>query len=342
MKQSIEKIYSEHAPELYKVCLRYTSSKAEAEDLLHDSFIRIIERLGQYKGKGSFEGWLKRVVVSVALNKLRTNKHTPAHYKSFDEINESDIENDNVSLSDAREKLLDAELTQEDVFLCLQNIPAKARAVFNLYVFEKKKHKQIAKELGITVSTSKTQLKRARVLLHKQLMSHADMKLKKLKKYSFFALFIKTDEYSHVDNIVKGTIDKAAVIPPKADFSSMIDKVNPGQATVSTTANIGNTVSRILTHVKSHVAAYTVSTALVIGSTAYFINHQSEIQHENVNFINPRLHQNLAPQNLDSFGKVPVDAFEFRSVQTDKPVQENFVDTIKVIKEIRVIDTTGE
>ncbi len=339
MKQNIEKIYSEHAPELFKVCLRYTSSHAEAEDLLHDSFIRIIERLGQYKGRGSFEGWLKRVVVSVALNKLRTNKHTPAHYKSFDDINESDIEDNNVPLPEAREKLLDAELTHEDVLSCLQNIPAKARVVFNLYVFEKKKHRQIAKELEISVNTSKTQLKRARVLLHKQLMSHADMKL---KKYSLFAFFVNTDEFSHVDSIVKGTFDKATVIPPKADISSMIDKVNLGQASVGTTANIGSAITKVLTHVKSHVAAYTVTTAIVAGSAAFFISHQSEMKHETIELINPRVHQNIIPLNLDSFGEIPVNSYKYKKINPNTVDQTETTDTIRVYKEIRVIDTTGE
>ena len=256
VKKNLDEIYSAYAPELFKICLRYSNSKAEAEDLLHDSFIRIYERLTQYKGKGSFEGWLKRIVVSVALNKLRTNRFTPSHHESFDDIKEVDIEKESDDLPEERGLILDAGIDQNDVIECMQELPAKAKAVFNLYVFEKMKHKDIAKELEITTSTSKTQLKRARVLLHKQLLKRANMKMKNIKKISILAIFWPASKYSHVDGTVKSALDKGQVTPPAMDMNSIVSSANKLEELALVSKSGGSIVSQVATHMKSNAVAY--------------------------------------------------------------------------------------
>ncbi len=335
---NLQEIYTDYAPVLFKICLRYSSSYAEAEDLLHDSFIRIFERLPQYKGKGSFEGWLKRIVVSVAINKLRTNRFTPDYHETFDDINEQEIEVDYENLSEERKLMLDAELSHEDVFKCLQELPVKARAVFNLYVFEKKKHKEIAEELEISSSTSKTQLKRARVLLHKQLMRYAEMKRKNIKKLSIFAFLLPGTRYSYVDKYVKGNIDKANVTPPPMDMTAIAGKSAAGVNTISTSVNIINSA---LSHIKAHLITYT--SAFVLGTSAitFMLLPEAEVASEKqIETINLRMHPVLNPIDLDSFIQVPVDQFEKRPVKVNTPIPtKESVDTVTIYEHVRVVDS---
>lgn len=341
MEQDLEQIYSVYAPELYKICLRYSSSEAEAQDILHDSFIRIFERLSQYKGKGSFEGWLKRVVVSVALNKLRTNQHKPAYHESFDEIDETDIEVHKDELPEDRQKILDAGLSHEDVLECLAKLPKKARLVFNLYVFEKKKHKEIAQILEITSNTSKTQLKRARILLHRELTKHAEMKLNKLKKYAIFAFFIKKDEFSHVDGFVEKTINHASVRPPQMDVSSITQNSQVLSHAGQTASGSGNLLSQLAGHIKAHLAGYSIATTVVVVSTTAAILYQpARSSYEKIEYITPRPYELFSPAAMDSFLNDPVRNYQIKPVSSDQakeqPAQN---DTITIIRHVKVVDS---
>ncbi len=339
MNNDLQEIYTHYAPTLFKICLRYSSSHAEAEDLLHDSFIRIFERLPQYKGKGSFEGWLKRIVVSVAINKLRTNRFTPDYHEAFDDINEKDIETHKEDLPEERELLLDAGLSHDDVFHCLQELPVKARAVFNLYVFENKKHKEIARELEISSSTSKTQLKRARVLLHKQLKRHAEMKLKNIKKRSLLLFFLPGREYFHIDKIVKKSVEKANVPAPPMDVTSIA-----GSAAAAGTNAIPTSVSllgQIFGHIKSHLITYT--TALVVGGSAVTLislPKANTSKDAKIEQISPRMYPNLIPIDLDSFMQAPVNNYGGMPVKVEIPVQSQaHKDTTTIYEHVRVVDS---
>lgn len=143
---------------LMGVCLRYASNKEEAEDFLQEGFIKIYANLYQYQPIGSFSSWLKKVVVNVALQKLRRKK-TPF----------ADIEID---------RLADAVESNEDIFSrfgakmlirLIQQLPDGYRTVFNMYVIEGYSHKEIATQLGINEATSKSQLSRAKAALRKML-----------------------------------------------------------------------------------------------------------------------------------------------------------------------------
>jgi RNA polymerase sigma-70 factor (ECF subfamily) len=337
VNKNLEEIYSEHAPELLKICLRYTNSRAEAEDLLHDSFIRIYERLAQYKGKGSFEGWLKRIVVSVALNKLRTNRFTPSHHESFDDIKEVEIEKDEQHLPEERKLILDAGIDHDDVLACLQELPVKAQAVFNLYVFEKLKHKQIAKELNITTSTSKTQLKRARVLLHKQLVKQAKMKIKNIKKISILAIFWPTDKYSHVDETVRMTFNKGHFTPPNLDTNSVVQSASKLEKISLVSKSGSSIISRMATHIHTNAVTYTVGAVAVATTTAM------------LTFLPDKMNESekidlLTPRKIDQISH-PVE-IEIEPIQQNAPKTIHFndvktkPDTITVIERVRILDTT--
>lgn len=150
-----ERLYRTYAPVLFGICLKYARNKTEAEDHLHDSFMTIYEKIGQYNGKGSFEGWMKRITVNTVLQQYR--KEEPLA-----------VVNENVG----EEIVLDAEHSEIGLQTLLQYIrelPNKYRATFNLYVLDGYTHKEIGDLLGTSIGTSKSNLARARALLKEKI-----------------------------------------------------------------------------------------------------------------------------------------------------------------------------
>lgn len=144
-------LYKLFSSKLFSVCLKYSRNYAEAEDNLQDAFITIFKKIDQYKNKGSFEGWLKRVTINTVLQKYRSEK-------VFDIINENVI--DEVELD------VDEESISIDYLLrIIQELPDRYRLVFNLYVLDGYSHKDIAGMLDINIGTSKSNLARARQIL---------------------------------------------------------------------------------------------------------------------------------------------------------------------------------
>lgn len=350
VNKNLDEIYRTYSTVLYKICLRYASCEAEAEDILHDSFIRIYERLPQYKGTGSFEGWLKRVVVSVALNKLRTNRFTPKFHEDFDTINESNIQIHNESQPDEnREKLLNAQLTHRDVLTCMQQLPTKAKAIFNLYVFEEKKHKEIAKELGITTSTSKTQLKRARFLLNELLLKHSEMKIKNLKKLSIFAIFIRKDNYAFIDGFVKKSINNAEISAPQIDMESIVNTSrNIGNATTgaANTGTYGNMLSQAGAHIKGNILAYSLSSVIATAVTVGVIS-MTEPKPESYNKIELIEPRTIQLNIIESDGNKIINEMQhyapIKAAFDKKPIieqnQTTVPDTVTQYERVRLIDT---
>jgi len=151
-------LYERFAGKLYALCCRYIKEKMEAEDVLIIAFTKILDRIDQYKGEGSFEGWMKRVVVNESLTYLRRNKNM---YLEMD-IEAADREPD-------FEKL-ESHMQAEDLMKMIEGLPTGYRIVFNLYAIDGYSHKEIADQLGISENTSKSQLSRARVALQKSLI----------------------------------------------------------------------------------------------------------------------------------------------------------------------------
>jgi RNA polymerase sigma-70 factor, ECF subfamily len=144
---------------MYTVCLRYANDRDEAKDLLQEGFIKVFDCLHQYKLEGSFEGWMKRVVVNNALQKIRSR--SPLH---------AIIPIENVPETEAvGEKDILSHLGTKELLQLVQELPTIYRMVFNLYVFEGIKHKEVSKLLGISEGTSKSNLHDARIILQKKL-----------------------------------------------------------------------------------------------------------------------------------------------------------------------------
>ncbi len=153
-------LYDIYAPQLYGLALRYSGSPEEAQDVLQEAFIKIFKYINTYKERGSFEGWIRKIVINAAIaNFHKQEKHR--FQEDITEIYEINIENYSPE---------DSEFTMDELLKAIQSLPKGYRTVFNLYAIEGYKHKEIAEILGIDVSTSKSQYHRARMLLQKKLL----------------------------------------------------------------------------------------------------------------------------------------------------------------------------
>lgn len=152
-------LYEKYAPLMFSVCRRYVVQLQEAEDVLVCGFTKVFQKLNQFKGQGSFEGWVRRIIVNEALSFIRRNK---SMYLEV-EIEKASREPDFQKMSD--------QLEVEDLEKMIDRLPMGYKTVFNLYAIEGFSHKEIAEKLGISENTSKSQLSRARVHLQQLLLS---------------------------------------------------------------------------------------------------------------------------------------------------------------------------
>lgn len=150
-------VYERYSRRMYAVCLRYVNTNFEAEDLLMTGFMRVFEHIGRYESKGSFEGWIRRIMVNEALGYLRKHKNM--------QLQTGELEAETLTEHATPNEAFQA----EELLALVQDLPTGFRTVFNLYAVEGYSHKEIAEMLGITESTSKSQLSRARVLLQQKL-----------------------------------------------------------------------------------------------------------------------------------------------------------------------------
>lgn len=149
-------LYNRYRSQLFGVCLRYAANNEEAKDWLQDGFIQIFKDLYQYKPTGPLGGWMRRVVINIALQHIRRKKRV---FPTEDISQLTDhFETEENLFSNFRAKAL---------MQMVQKLPDGYRAVFNLYVVEGYSHKEIAQQLGISEATSKSQLSRAKVALRK-------------------------------------------------------------------------------------------------------------------------------------------------------------------------------
>lgn len=155
-----ELLYRRYASKMYGICLRYVRQKEEANDVLQDSFVRVFLNLKYYRGDGSFEGWIRRIVVNTAINHYKSN------LKFMRDLNIDDVRPGNHIDNEALSRISTEELLQ-----LIQKLPDGFRMVFNLFVIEGYDHKEIGHMLGISESTSKSQLHRAKAALQKKLLT---------------------------------------------------------------------------------------------------------------------------------------------------------------------------
>ena len=150
-----EELYRKYSGILYGICLKYSKNKTEAEDNLHDSFMTIYDKIGQFNHKGSFEGWMKRITVNTIMQKYRKERHLKVVSENIGDEADLEENHNNVSLS--------------TLLNYIQELPNKYRLTFNLYVLDGYTHKEIGEMLGTSTGTSKSNLARARMILKEKL-----------------------------------------------------------------------------------------------------------------------------------------------------------------------------
>jgi len=148
-RKTQKKLYELYAPILLGICRRYVKNLTDAEDVLLETFYKIMSNIHQYRGKGSFEGWMKRIAVNESLMFLR-KKHN------------FNISLDYVQLSIADDNNVEETLFEADLLKVLDSLPTGYKTIFSLYVIEGYKHREIAEKLNISINTSKSQLIQAK------------------------------------------------------------------------------------------------------------------------------------------------------------------------------------
>ncbi|MEQ6122405.1 RNA polymerase sigma factor [Reichenbachiella sp. MALMAid0571] len=156
-KKSQRQLYEMFAPLMLSVCRRYICDFDSAQDVMIKAFMVVFDKLSQFRHEGSFEGWVRRIMVNESLTWLRKNKSMYLEVEIESADKEIDFE------------VVSAQLNVEDLMALVYGLPSGYRTVFNLYAIEGYSHAEVAKQLGINVNTSKSQLSRARVLLQKKL-----------------------------------------------------------------------------------------------------------------------------------------------------------------------------
>lgn len=157
-----QKIYSKYAPKMLSICRQYIKDLQQAEDIMITAFMKVFTNLASFEHKGSFEGWIRRIMVNECISFIRVQKKV-----SFLE--------DEFYIEDSFNNI-DSHFSVEDIQSLIDGLPDGYKMVFNLYVVEGYKHQEIAKMLGINEGTSKSQLSHARKMLQEQ--------INKLKNYS--------------------------------------------------------------------------------------------------------------------------------------------------------------
>lgn len=156
-----QKIYSKHAPKMLSICRQYIKDVQQAEDIMITAFMKVFTNLKSFEHKGSFEGWIRRIMVNECISFIRVQKKV-----SFleDEFFVEDTFNN-----------IESHFSVEDIQTLIDSLPDGYKMVFNLYAIEGFKHQEIAKMLGINEGTSKSQLSHARKMLREE--------INKLKNY---------------------------------------------------------------------------------------------------------------------------------------------------------------
>ena len=158
-RQAQKALYDHFAPIMFGVCKRYCKNREDAEDVLVNGLFKAINNIHQYSGNGSFEGWIRRIIVNEALMFLRKRQKITVEIEEY-------------HVGTTTGGTIEDELAAQDILALLAQLPVGYRTVFNLYVLDGLKHREIAEALGISINTSKSQLilakKRMQELLAKR------------------------------------------------------------------------------------------------------------------------------------------------------------------------------
>jgi RNA polymerase sigma-70 factor (ECF subfamily) len=152
-----KRLYEKYAGKMLSVCLRYMGTKSLAEDMVQEGFIRAFQSLGSFKFEGSFEGWIKRIMINCSLRELSKSRNKNEYFGYEYHSNESDLVD------------IVSKMSADEIHDLIAQLPEGYRMVFNLYVVDGYSHKEISKQLNINIVTSRSQLAKARNHLKKMI-----------------------------------------------------------------------------------------------------------------------------------------------------------------------------
>lgn len=155
-REAQHKLYQLHAPKMLSVCRYYISDVQQAEEVMLNGFFKVFTKIKHFKSEGSFEGWIRRIMVREAISFLRQKKQI-------------EFASDNMEVYDAQTNNIKMEMDVAEIQQVIDNLPEGYRIVFVMYAIEGYKHNEIAELLNITEGTSKSQLFKARKVLQQQL-----------------------------------------------------------------------------------------------------------------------------------------------------------------------------
>ncbi len=158
-RKAQKQLYRKYYGRMLGICQRYSTSYQEAEDIVHIGFFNIFTKINQFHNSGTFEAWMRRIVVNTAIDHYRRNKKHDvlSSYEDTENFDQTEI-----NLTD--------NLTTEKILETIQQLPEGYRMVFNLYAIDGYSHREIAEKLGVSINTSKTQLLKARRYLQSILL----------------------------------------------------------------------------------------------------------------------------------------------------------------------------
>ncbi len=161
-------LFNKYASVMLAVCYRYTKSSFDAQDVMQEGFLKVFQKISTFKSLGSFEGWIRRIMVNTAINYYKANrKHTKSIEMDMNRKEIYEAVNEDIQPVELEEAIPTIQLMK-----MIQELPDGYRMVFSLYVFDEMKHAEIADLLGISENTSKSQLSKARRYLRQQVEAY--------------------------------------------------------------------------------------------------------------------------------------------------------------------------
>jgi len=157
---SQREVFNRFSSRMLGVCHRYARTSADAEDILQDAFIKVFDKIHQFKFQGSFEGWIRKIVVNTALKNYSVSRYEK-------EVVGYEVKDKDETIMEPSSY---SHLTEKELLALIHNLPDGYRLIFNLYVIEGYQHEEIAEMLGIQPGTSRSQLVKARNMLQKQIL----------------------------------------------------------------------------------------------------------------------------------------------------------------------------
>ena len=166
-RKAQESVYNLLAGKMFSVCLRYCPNYEDARDLLHDGFVTVFTKIGQFHNEGSFEGWVRKIFVNHAIEHYRNHAKMPV-------VSSIDDNDRYFATSEEDDEWGAYQLTEAEILAMVDELPPQYKVVFNLYVIDGLSHRSISEKLGISEGTSRSNLLRARSILQKLVNDKVD------------------------------------------------------------------------------------------------------------------------------------------------------------------------